>query len=71
MSIGVDYFGQILVKNPDAGISEAILKSTIVNTPGVTALLSFKLTQNYSNRILNLQFSAATTHGTISYEGIL
>jgi hypothetical protein len=67
--IGIPYFDQILVKDPDQSKVDALLFNTIAGTPGVIAVLSYSFTADFLTRTLNVAFSAQTTQGTVDYEG--
>lgn len=71
ITLGIDYFNQILVKNPNLGNINAIMINTIVTTPGIQQLNSYNLTTNYITRQVFIQFSAQTTKGQINYAGLL
>jgi len=66
-TLGVPWFQQILVKNPDIGAIDAVLINTITNTPGITQLVSYKSTPSFKNRFLGLEFKAISTAGVINY----
>ena len=70
-SIGIDYFGLVLTKNPDQGSIDALLISTILGVPGVVELLNYAASPNFVTRQLAVSFAVSTTQGTVSYEGIL
>lgn len=70
-SIGVPYFQQILVKNPDFGKIDALLQDTILATPGVIQLNSFQSTLSATLRQLQVTFSAQTTQGQVDYTGTI
>ena len=70
-SIGIPWFQQIFVKNPDVSKIEAIFIDAILSTNGVDSLIEFSLTPNYPNRSFALSFSANTTSGVVDYSGTL
>lgn len=70
-TLGIDYFGQILIKNPDQSKIDALLRSTILDTPGVTHLLSYNFKTDFKNRILDIDFTVDTTIGEVSYDGVI
>ena len=41
--IGIPYFGDILIKNPDLSRVRAIFQETVLTTPGVASLEEFNL----------------------------
>jgi hypothetical protein len=71
LRIGVPYFQQVMVKNPDPLVLDSVFKSEIINTPGVTELLSFDLKIDAGSRLLQLSFSAATDDGVITFSEVL
>jgi hypothetical protein len=68
---GVPWFQQILVKNPNQASIDAIVRNTILGTPGVTQLLSYSLVPDFRNRIAKISFVARKTSGTVSYSGTI
>lgn len=70
-TIGIPYFNEILIKNPDQSKVDALFSNTISKTPGVIGLLSYSFTPDFINRTLNVSFSAQTTQGIVNYEGVL
>lgn len=71
LSIGIDYFGQILTKNPDQSTIDAIFISIILGTPGVAELSAYSFQSDFTTRTASVSFTVQTTQGTVSYEGIL
>lgn len=59
--IGIPYFEEFLVSNPDEAAIEAILKTAILTTPGVIALDSYSQTINSTSRSLSVSFQAQIT----------
>lgn len=68
---GLPWFQQILVKNPNQSAIDAIFKNVILGRPGVLQLASYSFDSNFTNRTLNVSFSAVTTSGTVNYNGTL
>lgn len=68
-TIGVDYFGQILTKNPDQGLIDSILLAAIQDVPGVQSVTQFSSSVDFVNRVLSVSFQAQTTQGTVNYNG--
>jgi hypothetical protein len=68
-TVGVPYFQQIFVKNPDMSKIEAIFIELILSTPGVDALLDYSFNSNQNSRRFEISFSAQTTKGVIDYSG--
>jgi len=63
-SLGIDYFNDILIKNPDTNIIEDTLKNEILNIEEVDELTKFDLTLNTATRNLTVEFTAKLTDGT-------
>jgi hypothetical protein len=70
-TIGVDYYGTILVKNPDLAAINATLISTILGVAGVQSILSFNTKIDSEGRSLTVSFKAQTTDGIVSYAGTI
>ncbi|MEW5803904.1 MAG: hypothetical protein AB1847_17555 [bacterium] len=71
MAIGVPYFQQVFVKNPNLQVIDSIFKREIINTPGIVQLLEFNLNINSSTRVLNLVFKARTDEGIIDFNEVV
>ena len=61
--IGVPFFQEILVKNPNLTRVRAIYRQLILTTPGIESLEKFSLTLVVSTRALSLSFTARKTDG--------
>ena len=61
--IGVPYFQEILVKNPNLTRVRGIYQQLIITTPGIEAIESFSLTLDTPTRTLSLVFAARKTDG--------
>jgi hypothetical protein len=70
-TIGVPYYQQILVKNPNQSNIDAIFINVILSTPGVTQLSEYSFKPNYTIRQLEIDFIAQTTDGEVDYAGLL
>lgn len=71
LQAGTPYFQQIFTKPVNLANVESILKSRILNTPGVDRLLEFSMDyEGESVRKLNVSFSAETTFGVIDKERV-
>lgn len=68
--LGVPYFQQIMVKNPNPIVVDSVLKKEIVNTPGILQLVSFDL-DFANNRSLALSFRALTREGEINFSEVI
>lgn len=69
--IGLPYFQEILVKNPDQSKIDALFFNTIQETPGVVAITYYKFNVDLPARKLSVSFRAQTTSGTVSYNGLV
>ena len=63
--LGIPYFGEILIKNPDLSRVRGIFKQTILTTPGIDSLETFSLTFAGAERKLSVDFRARKTDGEI------
>lgn len=70
-TIGLPYFQQILVKNPDQSKIDAIFINQILGTPGVVSLTKYSFVPNFINRSVSVTFECLTTQGTVDYAGLL
>ncbi len=69
--IGIPYFQQILVKNPDQRAIDAIFIDAILGVPGVQSLSLYQFIPSYQYRNLAIEFIAQTTSGIVSYSGVI
>ena len=65
-SEGVPYLQRILIKPANLSATESVIKSEILQTPGVDSLSAFGLEFNKTTRTLNINFTARTTFGDVS-----
>lgn len=63
-SIGLPFYSDINVKNPDLNAIEAIFKEKIIETEDVNEILEFQLNYNSSLRTMSVSFSVNTTFGS-------
>lgn len=71
-SLGVDYLGKVLVKNPDLGRAETEIRRVILATQGVTRLVRYSQTYTPGSRTLHAAFVVQTSDGTeLALEGAL
>lgn len=66
-SAGVPYFDLIFVKNPDPTVVDSVLKSVILETPGITKLLEFSLDLDPDTRLLTVNGRAEHADGEIDF----
>lgn len=69
--IGVPYFQQILVKNPDGDVVDGVLKRAIANRSGVLSILSWDLNYNNAVRQLSLKATIQTYNGVINFKEVI
>ena len=63
--IGVPYFDEILIKNPDLNRVRGIYRQTILTTPGIASLETFELDLDAATRTLKVTFRARKADGEI------
>ena len=68
---GVPYFQEVLRKNPNPIVIDAIFKEAIINTVGVKELTSFDLTFDTESRKMFLDFSVDTIEGELNFENLV
>jgi hypothetical protein len=66
---GIPYHDEFFKKRPNPVVIDTILKSVIIDTPGVIELLEFKLEIINSTRTLQVIFKASTDEGILDYSG--
>lgn len=66
--IGVPYFQDILVKNPNIPRATQLLRQVVQETPGVTSVDRFDFTLDAQARKASVAFSASTTTGQLTYD---
>lgn len=62
---GIPYFENVLIKNPSSGILETIFRRTILDTPGILSLESFRMDLDRPTRRLTVDFVASTDTGEL------
>lgn len=60
---GIDYYGRILVKNPNTSLIAALLSRVVRETPGVSSVDVFDLTYVPADRRLTVSFTAVCDTG--------
>ena len=63
-SIGIDYLGQVLVKNPNVATLQRYFSSQIAAVQGVDTVNSVVCTFNAGTRTLSVNFKVTATDGT-------
>jgi len=61
LRVGIPYFEDILIKNPNLITVQAIFREVILETPGVDSVSRFDLSVNASTRVLSLDFTVIKT----------
>lgn len=64
---GIDYYGKVLIKNPDPNVLESEFKLAILDVPGVRNLIEFQLLVDPATREYEIDFTVDTDEGTISF----
>ena len=70
-SIGIRYFEDVLVKNPNLPNIETLLKSAIAETVGVEKIISFQLSYDPSLRKASLTFEVDSAYGNVELNNIV
>lgn len=68
---GLAYFDLVYVKNPNLSHLKSLFRRCILDTPGVTSLDSFSFDHVALTRRLTINFSAQTSQGEISFDGVI
>lgn len=68
-TLGIPWFQQILIKNPDQSKIDAIFINTILSRRGVIQLLSYDFEEIRPDRILKDTFKVQRTTGKVDYSG--
>jgi hypothetical protein len=63
ITIGIDYFGIVLIKNPSLVTIEALIKKQIMGVAEVKSITAFNLSFNTSARYLTINFIASLSTG--------
>ncbi len=66
--LGFPYFTEVLVKNPDKALLEALFREVILGTDGVASITSFVFTIDFATRAGVLTWEALTDDGDILQE---
>lgn len=64
-NLGVPYFEEVMVKNPDVNAVRNLLLAQLVDIPGVDEVLSFDVNFNTASRLFQVNFKVRATDGTI------
>ena len=72
LRIGLPYFQQVLVKNPDPVVLDSVFKAATIATPGIVELLEFELEIEARTRELRLRAKARADEGAaITFNEVL
>ena len=63
--VGIPYFRDILVRNPNSALIRNIYRTTILDTPGIKSLESLELNIDTAARTLSLWFSCTLDSGAV------
>lgn len=66
-SIGIPFFEEILIKNPNLPDIENLLKAAIIEVDGVNEILEFESNFSKSTRSLDTTFKVNTDYGIIDF----
>lgn len=69
--VGVPWFQQIMIKNFDPVVVDSILKTTILNVPGIEELSYFDIDIDSSTREMTLSFKARCDDGDIDFSQVV
>ncbi|MBN8472319.1 hypothetical protein JYJ95_37940 [Corallococcus exiguus] len=61
---GVDYFGRVWVKPPNAEDASAAFRAALLSVPGVESVRQVQLSLNAAERRLSVSYAATATDGT-------
>jgi len=70
VTLGVRYFEDILVKNPNLPNIEVLLKNMIAETDGVNKITSFQFSYDPVRRSASVSFDVESIYGTIELDKI-
>ena len=61
--LGVPYFGEVMVKNPDVDRVRSLLMTELAAVPGVGQILSFVVNFERGDRVFTVNFKCRSTDG--------
>lgn len=70
-AVGLPFYEDIFVKNPNLGHIDAIIKAEILETPEVNSLLEYESNFDRRLRKLPITFTIDTTYGPITITEIM
>lgn len=68
--LGIPYFEDIFIKNPDLSVVKAHFVSAILDVPGVESIISLDPTFNRAERTYYLDFVVKSAVGEVQIEGM-
>jgi hypothetical protein len=68
--LGVPWFENVFVKNPDMSAVDIIIKSVISETPEVTGITAYSSAINKGLRKLTIAFQVSTIYGEIKFTNL-
>lgn len=63
--VGVPYFSQVFVENPDIGLIQQLIRGIILNTAGVQSVQRVTVSVNRADRSMLIKFAATWDNGVI------
>lgn len=63
--IGMPYYQEVFVKQPNLGVLAQLFRGVIINTPGVKSVDNLKVTFNNATRNANVAFNATWDDGSV------
>lgn len=66
-SLGVDWFGKVLIKNPNSLLIRRMIEDTILSVDGVNSVENLTLTLDKTTRVATISFTVHTVDGTEDY----
>lgn len=70
-AVGIDYFGSVLVKNPDRVLIESIFRAVASDVRDVTQVLYLNLQVERKLRKLGVAIMVQTPYGVVEFEAFL
>jgi hypothetical protein len=67
--VGVDWLGQILVKNPDPAVVRELIRQAIASTPDVLEVVGADLQLDTETRTGSIPYSVITAYSTTALVG--
>lgn len=71
IEIGVPWFRDILIKKPSFAVVQEVLKTVVLDTPGVLQLMQFSFDFDSPSREADLEFQCLSDDGVIDFSQIV